>query len=75
MGQGRLLRVRSDVLNVVRVAFDREIEPPIPAGPSLPDVLGCVVLFGAQRGVVEVLVQQTGLLQNGPLNTRRSIPE
>src|SRR5450432_2888665 len=69
-GRIRSFWVRGDVLNVVGVAFDREIKPAILAGTSLPDVLGFVVLFGTQRWVVEVLGQQAGLLQNGPLNTR-----
>jgi hypothetical protein len=70
-----LFRVRGYALNAVGVAFDREIEPPILADTSLPEVLRFAVLLGTQGWVMEVPNQEARLFQNGALNVRRSIPE
>ena len=44
-----------------------------PINPRLPDVIGFVVLLGAQRGMVQVVGQQADLLQHGALTLRGAL--
>lgn len=43
-----------------------------PVNPGLPDTLGLVVLLGMQRGVAEVLKQESGAAIHRLLDPRRS---
>ena len=57
------LRVREDVHDVIGIAADEEVEAPIVVDAGLPEVLGLVVLLGAERRVTEVLLQEPHLLE------------
>ena len=59
----------------VCVTFNLEIETPGLVDPSLPKVLGFVVLLGHQGGVPEVLLQSLYLLEKSLAHFGRSIIE
>jgi len=49
-------------VEMVRVSFDGEIEPPVASYSSLPDVSRLVVLLGMQTGMSEILHEELCLL-------------
>ena len=57
--------MRSDAVQKIGVAFDREVESPITGYASLPEVDGFVVFFSVERRVVEVGEQEADLFLEG----------
>jgi hypothetical protein len=57
--------VGNDVDDVVDVITDQEIETPILVDTGLPEIEALVILFGAERRVPKVPLQQSHLLVNG----------
>jgi hypothetical protein len=55
-------------VEVVRVPFNGEVEPPIASYSSLPNVSRFVVLLGTQTRMSEILNEELGLLVKGLLH-------
>ena len=64
----KLLRVRGKVENLVRSAFDLEIEAPITSDAALPHGLSFIVLLCIQAWIAKVSGQTIYLLDECPLN-------
>ena len=60
----RLFGMRDDIENDVGVIHDDEIKPPISVDPRLPHIVGFIVLFRAQRGMVKIPGEKPDLLIN-----------
>lgn len=65
------LRVRSEFVQAVAVAFNGEVETPCGGDARLPQIVAAAVLLGAKRWVVEVLKQECRLLVERPLDRER----
>src|ERR1700730_13867219 len=52
-----------DIEDNARIVYDDEVESPVLVDASLPEVLGFIILLGAQRRVLKILRKQPHLLQ------------
>jgi hypothetical protein len=55
--------MRNDVNNVIDIILNLKIETPVFVYTGLPKILTFVVLFGAEGGVMQVLLQESHLLE------------
>jgi len=60
--------VRCHAEDNVFVSLDGKVKPPVTVNPSLPDIVGVIVLFGPQGRVMQILGEKSGLLVKGFLN-------
>ena len=58
----------NDVAQDIGIAADREIEPPAPVDPSLPDIAGFIVFLSAKRRVSKIFYEQSGLFGKSSLD-------
>jgi hypothetical protein len=63
--------MRSDLVETALISLDAEVEAPVAVYAGLPDAQGLMVLFGAQRRMVEVLQEETNLFEKGSLHMHR----
>ena len=67
----RLLRMRDDRENIVRVTLNPKKEPPASVNPGLPAVRGLVILFGPEGRVPEVGKEKAKLFVELGFQSRR----
>jgi hypothetical protein len=75
IARGCSLRVGGDVHEVIFVADDSEIEPPVAVYACLPEIFGAFVLLGAQRRMVQVRQKESCLLPERSLHRSRRLAE
>src|SRR3981189_1660902 len=68
----RLFGVRSEVEDLVGVAFNLEIEPPVVVDAALPLAFSLVILLGVQAWVAKITGEKTHLLDECLLHRQGS---
>ena len=64
--------MRNDLFDKVCIVVDREVKTPVSVHASLPQISALVELLCPERGMIEILFQESGLLVEGSPNSRRS---